>query len=89
MDKQMEAEFDRADRAIAKTASVVAAQINRLVDRPYVHVHHDYLVERLLLALLNDHDLAEILKPISTAGSAAIVLSNALLDYRDSRFEER
>ena len=87
--KRKEAEFDRANRAIDKTAAAIIAHINKLLDRPTDVVARDYLIEGLLHALVSDHDLAAIIDRMSMPGSATLKLSNALLDYRDSRWVDR
>ena len=82
-------EFARANRAITKTAARIAAEIHKLLDKPFEVVSRDYRLEQLLLAVAND--LAAIIddNPMFYAGPATLKLSNALLDYRDSRFEHR
>jgi hypothetical protein len=78
MDKRGEAEFAKADRAVDKTAAAITAQIHKLLDQPYKAVARDYLVERLLLALVSDHDLAAIIGHMAMPGPATLKLSNGL-----------
>jgi hypothetical protein len=91
MDKRAEAEFARADQAVDKAAAAAAivAGINKLLNRRVDRVSHDYMLERLLLTLLRDHDLLAIIDRIKLPGPKTLALSNALADYRDSQFEER
>jgi hypothetical protein len=85
-------QFDRADREIDRAASIIAGSVNELLDKvgadmPAVAL--DYAVERLLLALVREHDILSALEGMAQPGDATLRLSNALADYRDSRWQDR
>ena len=89
--KRAELQFERADRAIDKTAQAIADEIDKLLTRGerWDAVARAYLLERLFLRLTGEHDLAGILDSLSMPGDATLKLSNALADYRNSRFVDR
>jgi hypothetical protein len=88
----LQKQFDSANREIDKTAAAIAGSVKKLLDKiahNMPEVARDYAVERLLLRLLHEHDMLAILDGIAQPGSATLKLSNALADYRDSRFRDR
>jgi hypothetical protein len=85
-------EFAQVDREIARAANEIMARVERMFDRISSiapGVHHDYVAREFLTTLIRDHDLEKLLHRVSQPGDATIKLSNALLDYRDSRWEDR
>jgi len=89
MDKNTDRQFQAARAAIEHTVSTCMSDIDKVKGR-WEDVAPSYIVEAALLALCNgmiklidDPGLAGI------AGPAAVKLSNALLDYRNSRWSER
>ena len=89
MTDKHDAEFAKANRAVDRTAARIAAEIHKLLDKPFEVVSRDYRLEQLLLAVANDLSAIIDDDPMFHAGPATLKLSNALLDYRDSRFEHR
>jgi hypothetical protein len=93
MTGQMEADFARADRAIEKAAAAIAREIDKLLaghcwSRRGHLIRYDYLINGLLLELLNSDDIEGLMQTLVNdaipTGPATIRLSNALLDYRDN-----
>jgi hypothetical protein len=86
----MDAQFRRASRAVDRTVSDVAAEIDELynkVDRLEA-VAPDTVREWFLSGLVGVL-LERVVDKISQPGDATLKLSNALADYRDSQWEER
>jgi hypothetical protein len=82
-------QFREADAAIARAVATFISAIERIEGR-WESVAPTYVIETMLMELcekltklLDDPDLA------ASLGAAETKLSNALADYRDSRFEDR
>jgi hypothetical protein len=89
MNKKTDQQFDAADAAIKRAVTDLVSKIDQTSVR-WEAVSHSYVFERALLALcavmvklIDDPDVGHCVGP------AELKLSNALADYRDSRFEER
>ena len=90
MDDNTERQFREADAAVDQAVDAFIGKIESMSGK-WDAVAHQHIVERVLLALcdemtkLIDHpDIAE-----HSMGTAMMKLSNALADYRDSRWEDR
>ena len=86
-DERADLEFAKASRAVDKTTATIAANINELLNKPYEAVARDWLVQCLLIRLADHH--AALVDQMTKPGPDTLKLSNALLDYRDARFEDR
>jgi hypothetical protein len=89
MSKSAERQFKEADAAIERAVTGFVSKINQMPGR-WEAVAWDYIVRTTLLELceqitklIDDPSLATYLGP------AALKLSNALADYRDSAPEEQ
>jgi hypothetical protein len=89
MDKNIEQQFQAADVAVERAVERFLAEIEQMTGR-WESVAPSYIVKRTLLRLC-DSMTKLIDDPIiaNIAGPAAVKLSNALLDYRDSLPSER
>ena len=84
-----ERQFREADAAVAKAVAVFISKIESMSGKLDA-VAPAYILESVLLALceemtklIDDPDLANVI------GEVMLKLSDALADYRDSRWEER
>jgi|GEM_PF-4761607 len=84
-------DFARADREIESTAAAVTRAIERLLNRTakLESVAPDYVIERLFLTLLREHDFVQLFDRMAPLGPATMQLSNALHDYRDAQSKDR
>ena len=84
-------DFARVRREIDKAAVAIVRAVETLLARTAAleSVAPDGVVENLLLTLLHEHDFAKLLDRMAQPGPVTLQLSNALHDYRDSRFEDR
>ena len=89
MNDSTKRQFQQADAAVDKAIAAFISKIESMSGK-WEAVAPAYIVERVLLGLcdemtklIDDPDLADIMGP------AMVNLSNALADFRDSRFEER
>jgi hypothetical protein len=84
--EETDRQFQEADAAVAR----VVATFMSAIDRTMVHwekVSGQYILEGVLLQLCEE--LTKRIDFFSPVGDATLKLSNAMADYRDSRFEER
>jgi hypothetical protein len=89
MDDSTQRQFQEADAAVDKAVADFISKIESMSEK-WDAVARAYIVERGLLVLceemtklIDNPDLANIMGP------ATLKLSNALADFRDSRFEDR
>jgi len=89
MNDSTKRQFQAADAAVDKAVATFMSKIESMSGK-WDAVAPAYVVERVLLVLceemsklIDDPDLANIMGP------AMVKLSNALADFRDSRFEDR
>ena len=90
MNDSTKRQFQEADAAVDKAVAAFIAKIESMSKEMGDAVAPAYIVERVLLMLcdemtklIDDPDLA------NSMGPALLKLSNALADFRDSRWEER
>jgi hypothetical protein len=89
MNDSTKRQFQAADAAVDKAVATFMSKIESMSGK-WDAVAPAYVIERVLLVLceeltklIDDPDLANIMGP------ATVKLSNALADFRDSRFEDR
>ena len=89
MNDSTKRQFKEADAAVDKAVAAFIGKIKSMSGK-WDAVAPAYIAERMLLALcdkmtklIDDPDLA------NSMGPAMLKLSNALADFRDSRWEER
>ena len=94
MNNSTKRQFKEADAAVDKAVATFIGKIE-LMPGKWDAVARAYIVERVLLALCHEMtkliDTQSIDDPdlVNSMGPAILKLSNALADYRDSRFEDR
>jgi hypothetical protein len=89
MDKRSERQFEAADAAVDQAVTAFIGKIESMLGK-WEAVAPAYVIERLALTLCTQ--LSKLVDDPcyrNTAGPAALNLSNALADYRDSRWVER
>jgi hypothetical protein len=82
-------QLDQADAAIEKEVAAFMKGIEAMFGK-WEEVERKYIAERTLLTLCDE--MTKLLDEPYFAlhmGSATLKLSNAMADYRDSRFEDR
>ena len=89
MNDSTKRQFQQADAAVDKAVATFMSKIESMSGK-WDAVAPAYVIERMLLVLceemtklIDDPDLANIMGP------AMLKLSNALADFRDSRWEDR
>jgi hypothetical protein len=89
MNDSTKRQFQQADAAVDKAVATFMSKIESMSGK-WDAVAPAYVIERMLLVLceemtklIDDPDLANIMGP------AMVKLSNALADFRDSRWEDR
>jgi hypothetical protein len=89
MNDSTKRQFQQADAAVDKAVAAFMSKIEPMSGK-WDAVAPAYVIERVLLVLceemtklIDDPDLANIMGP------AMLKLSNALADFRDSRWEDR
>ena len=89
MNDSTKRQFQQADAAVDEAVATFMSKIESMSGK-WDAVAPAYVIERMLLVLceemtklIDDPDLANIMGP------AMVKLSNALADFRDSRWEDR
>ena len=89
MNDSTKRQFQQADAAVDKAVATFMSKIESMSGK-WDAVAPAYVIERMLLVLceemtklIDDPDLANIMGP------AMVKLSNALADFRDSRWEDQ
>jgi hypothetical protein len=84
MDKPTKRQIDAADRAVLKAAAKIERAVDELIDKAVAFdVAYQYVIEQLLVTLLERNPAALDELNHSYWGKASLVLSNALMDWRD------
>ena len=91
MNKPTERKFEAADAHIERAVNAFTSKIEQILDRYCQQaVARSYIIEATLLALCDGMTkLIDDPSVAAVAGPAALKLSNALADYRDSLPTER
>jgi hypothetical protein len=79
-----QSQFEKADRAVLRAASAIEKAVADLLATtlPLEHVASDYVIERLVDMLIErNHQAMDRLN--QRRGEATMILSNALMDWRD------
>ena len=86
MNNRTERQFQEADAALEGAVTTFMSEIEPMLGK-WEAVAPAYIVERLMLALCTE--MSKLIDESKIEGPETLKLSNALADYRDTRWEER
>jgi hypothetical protein len=86
MDDRTERQFQKADAAVDQAVAAFMSEIEPMLGK-WEAVAPQYILEHVLLALCTE--VSRLVDESKIDGPDTLKLSNALADYRDSRWEDR